>query len=90
MHGLPFVRVAVRGAGTLHRAGFLTPYLAELIADDVLRRPGARLEVFIARGTDADGLRAIHDRMRSLARKGVRIVYRPARRGGAVVEPDAA
>ena len=82
MHGLPVVRVTVHGAGTLHRTGLLTPYFAEIIAADVLRRPGARVDVFIARGTDADGLRAIRDRMSPLARKGVRIV--------AVVEPDAA
>ena len=86
MHGFPIVRVTVRGAGTLHRAGPLTPYLAELICEDVLRRvPGTRVDVW----ADAEGLRAVRDRLSRLARKGVRIVYRPARRSGRV-EPDAA
>lgn len=95
MEPSPFVRASVRGsapgAATLHHAGPLTPYLAEVIAEEVLRRgPGVRVEILVARGTDRAGVRAVRERMARLARKGVRVICRPAGNAGAAPEPDAA
>src|SRR5437870_7162372 len=42
----PLIQARVGG---LHRTGYLTPYLAELIIDDVRRRAGGRVEIRLTR-----------------------------------------
>ena len=84
MQRTPLIRTClVRGRmATLHRAGMLTPYLAQLIADDVRRAgPHARLEIRIE--TDCDEATTAEVRERFAALDGVRVVLRRAR-------PDAA
>src|SRR2546428_12957690 len=66
--------------GGLQRTGYLTPYLAELIIDDVRRR-GAGVCVEIRLGADADqaSLDALDERLAALRRHGVRVVCRRER-----------
>ena len=96
MDSSPFVRTRIHGGpggrATRHHAGYLTPYLAQLMMEEVLRRgPGVRLEIAVGRGLDARGLCAIQERLAPLARKGIRVViHRHVRRSGADPQPDAA
>jgi len=78
--------------GGLQRTGYLTPYLAELIIDDVRRR-GAGVCVEIRLGADADqaSLDALDERLAALRRQGVRVVCRRERRSRrTAITPDAA
>src|SRR4029450_167239 len=73
-HAAAVPRPARGAEGPLERTGLLTPYLAEPLADDVLRSgPGARIEVMVAAPAKHDALRHVRDAFFSLAR--------PARHG---------
>ena len=77
--------------GGLHRTGYLTPYLAELIIDDVRRRAGGRVEIRLTADADQATLDALDERLAHLRRHGVRVVCRrecgPRR---TAITPDAA
>ena len=78
--------------GRVHRSGFLTPYLADLILDDVRRcGPGGRIEIRLPVDADQGSLEALDARLAPLRRYGVRIVCRRTRGPhGAALSPDAA
>ena len=69
------------GAGVVERAGTLTPYLAETIAEDAARAGrGARVELTVPAHTGLDGLAALEARFATLPARGVDVWLR--RRGG--------
>jgi len=78
--------------GGLHRTGRLTPYLAELIIDDVRRRgASARVEIRLPVDADQASLAALDERLAHLRRQGVRVVCRRERRPRrTLITPDAA
>jgi hypothetical protein len=78
--------------GALQRTGYLTPYLAELIIDDVRRRgAGARVEIRLGADADQASLDALDERLAPLRRYGVRVVCRRERRPRrTALTPDAA
>jgi acyl carrier protein len=64
----------VRPGGTLERAEWLTPYVAETIAEDALRAGhGARLEVFVAANANDASLAQVRDEFRWLVERGVEV-----------------
>jgi hypothetical protein len=74
------IRVARRGLGTLHRAAYLTPYLAETIAADVLRTgPGTRLDVVVRPRSALYGPEWVRAQLAWLADRGVEVRVRGAR-----------
>ena len=85
----PLIRARV---GALHRSGRLTPYLAELIIDDVRRfSAGARVDIRFAVDADQASLDALDERLARLRGRGVRVVCRRERRPRrALITPDAA
>jgi acyl carrier protein len=71
--------VSIRGesAGEIQRAGWLTPYTAETIAQDALRAGrGARLEVAVPPHLSDARLSAIQDEFAWLGRRGVQVSVR--------------
>ena len=77
-----------RGDAILERAGQLTPYTAETIADDALHAGrGARLEMFVPTNTSDVTLGRLEDDFAWLERRGVHVSVRrdravdPAARG---------
>ena len=59
-------------AGRARRAGWLTPYTAELITDDALHAgPGAALEVTVEGECDDAALACVQDRFARLRRRGL-------------------
>ena len=65
------------GVATLERAGQLTPYTAETIADDALHAgPGARLEMCVPTDTTDVVLARLEDDFAWLERRGVRVSVR--------------
>jgi len=80
MHATPLIHARV---GALHRIGHLTPYLAELIVDDVRRRgPGARVDVLVAADLDTADLDTVRALLSPLGTRGVRVLRRHAVRTG--------
>lgn len=78
----------VRAGGTLERAEWLTPYVAETIAEDALRAGhGARLEVFVAASANEASVAQVRDEFRWLVERGVEVTVG---REGQVHRPDAA
>jgi len=74
MSTTPLIHARVGG---LYRSGPLTPYLAELILDDVRRRgPGGRVEIRLASSPDQADLEAVDARLAPLRRHGVHVVCR--------------
>ena len=69
--------------GALHRIGPLTPYLAQLIIDDVRRRgPGVRVEILVGTDLDASELETVRERLAALGTRGVLVLRRhPVRTG---------
>lgn len=70
------VRRPTAGAGghLLERAGTLTPYLAETLADDVLRAgPGARIDLVLPDGADDAVVQRVHDAFTRIAGHGVEV-----------------
>ncbi len=66
--------------GTLERAGLLTPYFAETLADDVLRSgPGARIEVVIPAPAEEEALQHVRDAFSWLADRGVEVMVQRER-----------
>ena len=64
----------------LERAGLLTPYLAETLADDVLRAgPGGGIEIFVHDSVDAATRDRVHDAFAWIANRGVDVVVRGSR-----------
>lgn len=62
---------------TLERAGALTPYTAETIAEDALRAgQGSHLEITLPAGTTDDGLEWIRDQFAWLGYRGVDVCIR--------------
>jgi acyl carrier protein len=62
---------------TLERAGVLTPYTAETIAEDALRAgQGSHLEITLPAGTTDDGLEWIRDQFAWLGYRGVDVHIR--------------
>lgn len=60
------------------RTGPLTPYAAEMIADDVLRAgPGARLEVMVRGEAPPRVLARVHGVFAGLAARGITVSVRP-------------
>ena len=83
-----FVRACVLSAadewpGGLQRAGALTPYAAQTIAEDALRAgPGARLEVTVDGDTGDAGLGRVQDQFAWLRARGIQVdVHRDDRVG---------
>jgi acyl carrier protein len=71
--------VPARGTthGDLQRAGFLTPYVAEEIAEDALRAgPGARLEVAAAPTTSDTRLASLGAQFAWLGKRGIQVSVR--------------
>ena len=69
------------GAGTLHRAGYLTPYLVQTIAEDVRR--GGRVEIEVAADVDDAGLQWVRGCCARLRSARIHVVWRRARRAAA-------
>ena len=68
---------AGESAGTLERAGWLTPYTAETIAEDAMRAGhGAEVEVTVAAGTDDIGLARVQHHFAWLGERDVRVTVR--------------
>src|SRR6185295_10866723 len=68
-----WVRI-VRGRDELHRAGWLTPYTAETIAEDAARSGrGTRLEITISSGASDSALEHLDDQFAWLRRRGVEV-----------------
>ena len=66
--------------GVLERVGVLTPYLAETLADDVLRSgPGARIEVLVAAPAEELALRRVRETFGWLADRGVQVLVQRER-----------
>ena len=64
-------------SGDLQRAGWLTPYTAETIAEDALRAgPGARLEVSVAATVSDAKLALLTDQFAWLGARGVQVSIR--------------
>ncbi|HTD26473.1 MAG TPA: phosphopantetheine-binding protein, partial [Candidatus Elarobacter sp.] len=71
--------VSSRGeaGGEIQRAGLLTPYTAETIAEDALRAGrGARLEVAVPPDVSDAGLAALQDEFAWLGARGVQVSVR--------------
>lgn len=67
-------------AGTLERLCALTPYAAELIADDALRAGrGSHLEVMVAAADGEEAVTRVRARFASLRARGVNVVVRGQR-----------
>jgi acyl carrier protein len=65
------------GGATLERAGVLTPYVAETIAEDALRAgQGSQLEITLPAGTTDDGLEWTRDQFAWLGYRGVEVLIR--------------
>ena len=63
-----------RSGGVLERAGWLTPYTVETIAEDALRAgDGARLEVTVAASTEDAALARVQDDFACLGERGIRV-----------------
>jgi acyl carrier protein len=61
----------------LQRAGWLTPYAAQTIAEDALRAgPGARLEMSVPTSVSDDRLARLRDQFAWLSRRGVQVSVR--------------
>jgi len=86
---VPLIHARVGG---LHRTGYLTPYLAELIIDDVRRRgAGGCVEIRLTADADQATLDALDERVAHLRRHGVRVVCRRERGPRrTAITPDAA
>ena len=70
-------------AGTLERLCALTPYAAELIADDALRAGrGSRLERLVAASDGDEAATRVRERFASLAARGIKVVVRNQRAFG--------
>jgi acyl carrier protein len=67
---------AQRASGVVERTGWLTPYVAETIAEDAMHAgPGARLELTVASATaDAARLAQVEHRFARLEAHGVQVV----------------
>jgi len=90
MNTVPMIHARV---GRVHRTGHLTPYLAELILDDVRRRGrGGRVEIRLAVDADQASLDAVDARLAPVRRHGVLVVVcrRSRRARGAALSPEAA
>ena len=72
-----WARVAVVGGkrgAVLVRAGLLTPYTVQTIAEDAVRAgDGAELDLTLAAGTTVGALARVHERFASLEQRGVRV-----------------
>src|SRR5262245_33877904 len=67
-----------RESHTIRRAGLLTPYTAETIAEDALRAgPDGSVTVTVSRGTRRDVLEALRRRLAPLSRRGLLVHVRP-------------
>ena len=75
----------------LRRAGLLTPYTVEIIAEDALRAgPGARLDLALAAGRD-EAIPEVLERFAWLEARGVRLTVRSeGALGAALRDPSAA
>ena len=79
---IPFiaVRIVGRAPGALYRTAYLTPYLAETIAEDVLRSgPGTRVEVVVKPRSNAHGPDWVHDQLAWLGARGAEVRVRGVR-----------
>lgn len=88
-----WARVVPVGGAILERAGQLTPYTAETIADDALHAgPGARLEMCVATDTTDVVLARLEDDFAWLERRGVQVSVRRDRavNAAAAKHPHAA
>ncbi len=75
-------RPAAGADATLERAGLLTPYLAETLADDVLRGgPGARIEVLVPGPAEDRALQHVRHTFAWLADRGVQVLVQRERQG---------
>ena len=73
-------RAAQPFAGSLERLCALTPYAAELIADDALRAGrGSRLELLVTASDGDEAVTRVRERFESLAARGIKVVVRSQR-----------
>ena len=83
----PLIRVRI---GCVERSGPLTPYLVELIVDDVRRqRPGGPVEIRLVHA-ERTRLDLVEACLAPLRRRGVSIVCRAVRAPRESIAPDAA
>jgi len=76
-----WARRAGKSGGSLERAGWLTPYAAETIAEDAVRAGhGARLELTVAESSDDVGLACVQGQFAWLGERDDRLPSLPARR----------
>jgi acyl carrier protein len=76
-------RACAGAESTLERAGVLTPYLAETLADDVLSGgPGARIEVIVGAPAEEQALRYVRATFAWLADRGVQVMVQRERQHG--------
>ena len=85
----------VREHDELHRAGWLTPYTAETIAEDAARSGrGTRLELVVSGSMSDDGLERLDEQFAWLRRRDIEVCISregtAARRGPAQAQPAAA
>jgi acyl carrier protein len=84
-------RPAYGADATLERAGLLTPYFAETLADDVLRSgPDARIEVTVPAPADEQAVRHVRNAFAWLADRGVEVAIQRERQGAAGRRQSAA
>ena len=77
-----------RSSGEIHRAGWLTAYTAETIAQDALRAGrGARLEVAVPASLSDDGLAQLQDDFAWLGDRGVQVSVRRDHHLGPMAQP---
>lgn len=80
---------AAAGGGSLERAGALTPYLAQTIAEDAMHAgPGTRVELTVPAHTGPAGLASVEARFAQLGAWGVDVRVR--RQGGRAITGAAA
>jgi acyl carrier protein len=76
-------RPAHGSEGMLERAGLLTPYFAETLADDVLRSgPDAHLEVTVPAPAEEQAVRYVRTAFAWLADRGVQVAVQREGQGG--------
>ena len=94
-HGLPDVFVwsrmspaAAQHGASLERAVWLTPYVAQELAEDALGAGrGTRLELWLPVGTDDVTVGLVVERFAWLGERGIQVIVRRGRPAGARREP---
>jgi hypothetical protein len=85
------IRSSPQATASLERAGILTPYLTETLAEDALRSgPGTRIEVVVSAPAEARAVADVRHAFAWLADHGVQVLVQRERQGGGRRQPHAA